>query len=88
MEQLSMFDEQQPEHKTGFYFRKRLYDAKGDYRYTAIPIKQGYRLIPISLSINDRVIIELSQKDYKRYILEHGLKEVIPKVKKVKGMEK
>lgn len=88
MEQLSIFsNEPKTERSIGFIHRKRLYDVKGDYQHTAIPTEEGYNLIPISLALKSRDIIKLTDKEYRDYVTVHKLKEVIPKVKKVKGMK-
>lgn len=54
--------------RTGFKYRRRLYNDNGNYMYTAIPIETGYRLIPISIGIKSNEIIELSHSEYETFV--------------------
>ena len=75
MHQLELFTES----KLGFKYRKRLYNANQNYMYTAIPIEQGYRLVTVSILLSSENIIILSKSDYKQFIADRELIEVIPK---------
>ena len=75
MQQLELFTEKE----LGFKYRKRLYNANQNYMYTAIPIEKGYKLVPVSILLRSETIIILSKSDYKQFIADRGLIEVIPK---------
>ena len=45
MQQLELFTEKQ----LGFKYRRRLYNDNQNYMYTAIPIEEGYKLVPVSI---------------------------------------
>ena len=75
MQQLELFTEKQ----FGFKYRKRLYNDDQNYMYTAIPIEAGYKLVPVSILLSSENIIILSKSDYKQFIEDRGLIEVIPK---------
>ena len=75
MQQLELFTEKQ----FGFKYRKRLYNANQNYMYTAIPIEEGYKLVPVSILLRSETIIILSKSEYKQFIADCGLIEVIPK---------
>ena len=75
MQQLELFTEKQ----FGFKYRKRLYNANQNYMYTAIPIETGYRLVPVSILLSSENIIILSKSDYKQFIADRNIIEVIPK---------
>ena len=75
MQQLELFTEKQ----FGFKYRKRLYNANQNYMYTAIPIEEGYKLVPVSILLRSETIIILSKSEYKQFIADRDLIEVIPK---------
>ena len=82
MQQLDIFSVEQPvtnEHATGFKYRRRLYNSKENYMYTAIPSETGYRLIPVSIWIKGAEIIELTYSEYVQYLKTYSLVEKIPK---------
>ena len=74
MQQLELFTEKQ----FGFKYRKRLYNDNQNYMYTAIPIEEGYKLVPVSILLSSENIIILSKSDYKQFIADRGLIEVVP----------
>ena len=75
MQQLELFTES----KLGFKYRKRLYNDNQNYMYTAIPIEEGYKLVPVSIYLKDEQLFDLTVKEYKQFIADRGLIEVIPK---------
>lgn len=76
MQQLELFTES----KLGFKYRKRLYNANQNYLYTAIPIEEGYKLVPVSVLLErNEEILYLSNLEYKQFIADRELTEVIPK---------
>ena len=82
MQQLDIFSVEQAVtngHATGFKYRRRLYNSKENYMYTAIPSETGYRLIPVSIWIKGAEIIELTHSEYVQYLRTNDLTEVLPK---------
>ena len=76
MQQLELFTDK----KLGFKYRKRLYNANQNYIYTAIPIEEGYKLVPVSVLLEkNKEILYISKSEYKQFIADRGLIEVIPK---------
>lgn len=76
MQQLELFTNKQ----YGFKYRKRLYNANQNYMYTAIPIEEGYKLVPVSVLLErNKEILYLSKSEYKQFIADRELVEVIPK---------
>ena len=76
MQQLELFTEKQ----FGFKYRKRLYNANQNYMYTAIPIEEGYKLVPVSVLLEkNKEILYLSKSDYEQFIADRELTEVVPK---------
>ena len=75
MHQLELFTDK----KLGFKYRKRLYNDNQNYMYTAIPIEEGYKLVPVSIYLKDEQLFDLTVKEYKQFIADRGLIEVIPK---------
>ena len=41
--------------------------------------KQGYRLVPVSIYLKGEQLFYLTTEDYKQFIADRGLIEVIPK---------
>ena len=75
MQQLELFTNQQ----LGFKYRKRLYNDNQNYMYTAIPIEEGYKLVPVSVLLEKNTeILYLSKSEYKQFIADRELTEVIP----------
>ena len=82
MQQLDIFTVEQPVingNATGFKYRKRLYNTNHNYMYTAIPIETGYRLVPVSIYLKGEQLFNLTTEDYKQFIADRNLIEVIPK---------
>ena len=75
MQQLELFTDK----KLGFKYRKRLYNDNQNYLYTAIPIEEGYKLVPVSIYLKDEQLFDLTTEDYKQFIADRNLIEVIPK---------
>ena len=75
MHQLELFTDK----KLGFKYRKRLYNDNQNYMYTAIPIEEGYKLVPVSIYLKDEQLFDLTTEDYKQFIADRELTEVIPK---------
>ena len=75
MQQLELFTNKQ----IGFKYRKRLYNENDSYLYTAIPTEQGYRLVPVSIYLKDEQLFDLTIGEYKQFIADRELTEVIPK---------
>ena len=75
MQQLELFTNKQ----VGFKYRKRLYNEKDNYLYTAIPIERGYKLVPVSIYLKGEQLFYLTTEDYKQFIADRELTEVIPK---------
>ena len=75
MHQLELFTDK----KLGFKYRKRLYNENDNYLYTAIPIERGYRLVPVSIYLKDEQLFDLTTEEYKQFIADRELTEVIPK---------
>ena len=82
MQQLDIFTVEQPVtngNATGFKYRKRLYNDNQNYMYTAIPIEEGYRLVPVSIYLKGEQLFYLTTEDYKQFIADRELIEVVPK---------
>ena len=75
MHQLELFTDK----KLGFKYRKRLYNDNQNYMYTAIPIEEGYKLVPVSIYLKDEQLFDLTTEEYKQFIADRELTEVIPK---------
>ena len=75
MHQLELFTDK----KLGFKYRKRLYNDNQNYMYTAIQIEEGYRLVPVSIYLKGEQLFYLTTEDYKQFIADRELTEVIPK---------
>ena len=76
MQQLELFTEKQ----LGFKYRKRLYNENDNYLYTAIPIETGYKIVPVSVLLEkNKEILYISKSEYKQFIADRNLIEVIPK---------
>ena len=75
MQQLELFTDK----KLGFKYRKRLYNENDNYLYTAIPIEEGYKLVPVSIYLKGEQLFDLTTEEYKQFIADRELTEVIPK---------
>ena len=75
MQQLELFTNKQ----VGFKYRKRLYNENDNYLYAAIPTEQGYKLVPVSIYLKGEQLFYLTTEDYKQFIADRNLIEVIPK---------
>ena len=75
MHQLELFTDK----KLGFKYRKRLCNDNQNYMYTAIPIETGYKLVPVSIYLKGEQLFYLTTEDYKQFIADRELTEVIPK---------
>ena len=75
MQQLELFTDK----KLGFKYRKRLYNENDNFLYTAIPTEQGYRLVHVSIYLKGEQLFQLTTEDYKKFIADRELTEVIPK---------
>ena len=75
MQQLELFTEKQ----LGFKYRRRLYNDNQNYMYTAIPIEEGYKLVPISIYLKGEQLFYLTTEDYKQFIADRELVEILPK---------
>ena len=75
MQQLELFTDK----KLGFKYRKRLYNDNQNYMYTAIPIEEGYKLVPVSIYLKNEQLFDLTTEEYKQFIADRELTEVIPK---------
>ena len=79
MQQLDIFTVEQPVTKTGFKYRRRLYDDKQNYLYTDIPTENGFTLNRAqSLAENIR-LLRVDHGEYERFKEERGLTERLPK---------
>ena len=75
MQQLELFTEKE----LGFKYRRRLYNDNQNYLYTVIPIEEGYKLVPVSIYLKGEQLFYLTTEDYKQFIADRNLIEVIPK---------
>ena len=65
MQQLELFTEKQ----LGFKYRRRLYNANQNYMYTAIPIEQGYKLVPVSIYLKgEQLFYHFCREDPHLYV--------------------
>ena len=79
MQQLDIFTAEQPVTKTGFKYRRRLYDDKQNYLYTVIPTENGFTLNRVqSLAENIR-LLRVDRGEYEGFKEERGLIERLPK---------
>lgn len=65
--------------KTGFEYRKRIYDSDGNYMYMKIQSETGVRLTAMSIMITSLEILVMSDRDYKQWLKTNDYKEVEPK---------
>ena len=79
MQQLDIFTVEQPATKTGFKYRRRLYDDKQNYLYTVIPTENGFTLNRVQSLAENIGLLRVDHEEYERFKEEHGLTEKLPK---------
>lgn len=79
MQQLDIFTVEQPVNKTGFKYRRRLYNKKDQYLYTVIPTADGYTLNRVQSLAENIGILHVNHAEYQEFIKERSLIEKIPK---------
>ena len=79
MQQLDIFTVEQPVTKTGFKYRRRLYNEKDQYLYTVIPTENGYTLNRVQALAENIGLLHVTHEEYERFKEERGLTEKLPK---------
>ena len=79
MQQLDIFTVEQPVTKTGFKYRRRLYNEKDQYLYTVIPTENGYTLNRVQSLAENIGLLHVTHEEYQKFKTERGLVEKIPK---------
>lgn len=79
MQQLDIFTVEQPVTKTGFKYRRRLYNNKQNYLYTVIPTENGFTLNRVQSLAENIGLLRMDQEEYERFKEERGLTEKLPK---------
>lgn len=79
MQQLDIFTVEQPVTKTGFKYRRRLYNEKNQYLYTVIPTESGFTLNRVQSLAENIGILRVDHEEYERFKKECGLTEKLPK---------
>ena len=79
MQQLDIFTVEQPVTKTGFKYRRRLYNGKDQYLYTVIPTENGYTLNRVQSLAENVGLLRVDHEEYERFKEERSLIEKIPK---------
>ena len=79
MQQLDIFTVEQPVTKTGFKYRRRLYNEKNQYLYTVIPTADGYTLNRVQSLAENIGLMHVTHEKYERFKEERGLIERLPK---------
>ena len=79
MQQLDIFTVEQPVTKTGFKYRRRLYNEKDQYLYTVIPTENGYTLNRVQSLAENIGLLRVDHEEYERFKEERGLMERLPK---------
>lgn len=79
MQQLDIFTVEQPVTKTGFKYRRRLYNKKDQYLYTVIPTEDGYTLNRVQSLAENIGILHVNHEEYQEFVKERSLIEKIPK---------
>ena len=79
MQQLDIFTVEQPVTKTGFKYRRRLYDDKQNYLYTVIPTENGFTLNRVQSLAENIGLLRVDHEEYERFKKERGLTEKLPK---------
>ena len=79
MQQLDIFTVEQPVTKTGFKYRRRLYNEKNQYLYTVIPTENGFTLNRVQSLAENIGLLRVDREEYERFKEERGLTEKLPK---------
>jgi len=79
MQQLDIFTVEQPITKTGFKYRRRLYNKKDQYLYTVIPTENGFTLNRVQSLAENIGLLRVDHEEYERFKEERSLIEKIPK---------
>lgn len=79
IQQLDIFSVEQPVTKTGFKYRRRLYNKKDQYLYTVIPTADGYTLNRVQSLAENIGLLHVTHEEYQKFKTERGLVEKIPK---------
>ncbi|WP_026859368.1 hypothetical protein [Jeotgalicoccus psychrophilus] len=79
MQQLDIFTVEQSVTKTGFKYRRRLYNKKDQYLYTVIPTAGGYTLNRVQSLAENIGILHVNHEEYQKFKSERGLVEKMPK---------
>ncbi len=79
MQQLDIFSVEQPVTKTGFKYRRRLYNEKNQYLYTVIPTADGYTLNRVQSLAENIGLLRVDHEEYERFKKERELIERLPK---------
>lgn len=79
MQQLDIFTVEQPVNKTGFKYRRRLYNKKDQYLYTVIPTADGYTLNKVQSLAENIGILHVDHEEYQEFVKERSLIEKLPK---------
>ena len=79
MQQLDIFTVEQPVTKTGFKYRRRLYNKKDQYLYTVIPTENGYTLNRVQSLAENIGLLRVDHEEYQKFKSERGLVEKVPK---------
>lgn len=79
MQQLDIFTVEQPITKTGFKYRRRLYNKKNQYLYTVIPSENGFTLNRVQSLAENIGLLRVDHEEYERFKEERGLTEKLPK---------
>lgn len=79
MQQLDIFTVEQPVTKTGFKYRRRLYNEKDQYLYTVISTANGYTLNRVQTLAENIGLLHVTHEEYERFKEERGLIERLPK---------
>ena len=79
MQQLDIFTVEQPVTKTGFKYRRRLYNEKNQYLYTVIPTENGFTLNRVQSLAENIGLLRVDHEEYERFKEERGLTEKLPK---------
>lgn len=79
MQQLDIFTVEQPATKTGFKYRRRLYNEKDQYLYTVIPTADGFTLNRVQSLAENIGLLRVDNEEYERFKEERGLIERLPK---------
>ena len=79
MQQLDIFTVEQSVTKTGFKYRRRLYNEKDQYLYTVIPTENGFTLNRVQSLAENIGLMKVTHEEYRKFKAERRLVEKIPK---------